>query len=115
MTETDPPESPASDEPEDVRERIRKESGMISWSELARHFARGVVLTVDVSLDLVDVAICLSTDDKGTLQQWLNDCSVSRANDDHARDWVAREPDFLCVVTAPWVLVQERPGNNVIH
>lgn len=107
-----PPEIQESD---DIRTHLIQESGLISWSELVRHFARGVVLKIDVSLDLIDAAVCLSTDDKHTLQQWLDDNSVSRASDDDARDWTEREPDFLCIVAAPWVLVQERPAPSELH
>ena len=86
---------------------LELESGTIPWSELARHFARGVVLRLDGTVDLVDVAATLARDDVAALKARLDDGSVRRASDDDARDWVAREPEFRCVVVAPWVLVQE--------
>lgn len=90
-----------------LEEQINKETGIVSWSDLVRHFARGVVIHVDAPLDLIDVAACLASDDTETLQVWLDSSAVRRASDDDARDWTAREPEFWCVVTAPWVLVQE--------
>ena len=95
------------DNAEELEDKINQETGLISWSDLVRHFARGVVITVEPALDLIDVAACLSNDDTATLQVWLDSGTVNRASDDNARDWAAREPDFWCVVTAPWVLVQE--------
>jgi len=92
----------------ELEDNINQETGLISWSDLARHFARGVVITVAPSVDLIDVAACLSIDDTATLQAWLDSGTVNRASDDNARDWVTREPEFWCVVTAPWVLVQEK-------
>ena len=92
----------------DAPERaLELESGTIPWSELARHFARGVVLRLDGTADLVEVAAGLARDDVAMLEARLEDGSVRRASDDDARDWVAREPEFRCVVVAPWVLVQE--------
>ena len=91
----------------DVAETLELESGTIRWGELVRHFARGVVLRLDGTLDLVEVAASLASDDVGALKARLDDGSVRRASDDDARDWVAREPEFRCVVVAPWVLVQE--------
>lgn len=98
--------APADPEP-GLDERLQLEAGTIRWSELVRHFARGVVLRLDGTTDLVEVAGALVRDDAATLETWLADGSVRRASDDDARDWVAREPEFRCVVAAPWVLVQE--------
>lgn len=92
-------------------DRINQETGIIAWSDLVRHFARGVVIRVSTSVDLVVAAQCMAADDTTTLQDWLDDNHVRRANDDDARDWTAREPEFRCVVVAPWVLVQERQGS----
>lgn len=102
-----------SGEPEDAvndpadKFSLEEQSGIITWHELARHFARGVVLTVSGSLDLLVVAQHVADDDSSQVERWLNDAQLARASDDHARDWVAREPSFRCVVVAPWVLVQE--------
>ncbi len=91
-------------------DQINLETGIIPWSDLVKHFARGVVIHVSTSVDLVVAAQCLAADDAQTLKSWLDDNHVRRADDDDARDWTAREPEFWCVVVAPWVLVQERVG-----
>lgn len=97
-----------NDNGDNNRDALNLETGVISWSELVRHFARGVVINVSVQLDLVEAAACLARDDTDQLQRWLDSDVVRRASDDDARDWTDREPDFWCVVTAPWVLVQEK-------
>lgn len=89
-------------------DRLNEETGVIAWSELVRHFARGVVIHVSVQVDLIDAAVCLIEDDVTLLQAWADEGKVRRASDDDARDWTSREPDFWCVVSAPWVLVQEK-------
>ena len=91
-----------------LTERLNQQTGVIAWSELVRHFARGVVIHVATPIDLIEAAVCLVEDDVQRLQKWTEDGSVRRASDDDARDWTAREPEFWCVVTAPWVLVQEK-------
>ncbi len=96
------------DKTQELDDRLNQETALISWTELVRHFARGVVLNISDSLDLIDVAACLARDDKATLQAWLSAGELRRASDDDARSWTAREPEFWCVVTAPWVLVQEK-------
>lgn len=97
----------------DLTRRLNSETAVISWADLVRHFARGVVIHVSVELDLVETAACLARDDTEQVQAWLGSGAMRRASDDDARDWTAREPDFWCVVTAPWVLVQEKqPGSD---
>ncbi len=88
--------------------QINGETAIVSWQELVRHFARGVVVKVSKEVDLIEAAACLAEDNTTQLQVWLEREHVTRATDDDARDWTAREPDFWCVVTAPWVLVQEK-------
>jgi len=91
-----------------LRSRLNAETGVLTWQELTPHFARGVVLRVSAEVDLVDVAEKVIRDDKSALEAWIASDDVRRASDDDARDWVKREPEFWCVVSAPWVLVQER-------
>lgn len=95
---------------ESPRERLARESGTLPWSELVRHFARGVLVVARPQVDFLDVAECLVANDTHRLQSWLDAGSVARASDDDARDWTSREPAFRCVVVAPWVLVQEHGG-----
>ncbi|MFK7856939.1 MAG: DUF2288 domain-containing protein [Granulosicoccus sp.] len=97
----------ADDQQINIEQKLNSETAIIAWSELVRHFARGVVINVGAQLDLLDVAECLARDDTGQLQVWLDTGRLERATDDNARDWTNREPEFWCVVTAPWVLVQE--------
>jgi len=98
-----------------TEQRLNLETAVIAWSELVRHFARGVVINVGEGTDLIEVADCLARDDTAQLEDWLSQGAVSRASDDNARDWTSREPEFWCVVTAPWVLVQEKTGDYTVH
>ena len=98
-----------------VDEKLNLETGVIAWSELVRYFARGVVIKVVEGRDLVEVGTVLATDNTNQLEQWLADKTVARASDDDARDWAAREPDFWCLVAAPWVLIQEYSKETTVH
>jgi len=95
-------------ETDDPRERLEREAGVLPWSELVRHFARGVVVSVRADVDLIDAALRFVEDDAARVAEWLESGRVARASDDDARDWTERQPEFRCVVAAPWVLVQER-------
>lgn len=99
----------------DLEQTLNQETGVISWAELIRHFARGVVIKVDPDIDLIDVAQKIASDNMTELKIMLNEGTVARASDDDAKDWTQRNPDFWCVVTAPWVLVQEKSTPDQIH
>jgi len=103
-----PSEGDDTEDDVDLRTRLNQETAVVPWSELVRHFARGVVIAVSVDVDLIEAAVCVIEDDTTVMSQWIEQSQVTRATDDHARDWTQREPEFWCVVTHPWVLVQEK-------
>ena len=93
---------------QELRQKINLETGSLSWPELQRHFARGVVVVVGVGLDLIEVAAALAEDDKPRMQAWLEQGVVWRALDDDAQRWQQVNTDFWAAVVAPWVVVQEK-------
>jgi len=93
-----------------LRQQLNSETGKITWQELQRHFARGVVIKVAANLDLVTVAEKFVNDDKPAIEVWLNDGSVARCSDQDAKTWSESNTMFWAIVTAPWVLVQELHG-----
>ena len=94
--------------PSDIlRTKLNLETAQLPWSELERHFARGDVIKVAVGGDLVDAALHIAENDAATVQEWLADGRIARAELADAEDWHARQPMFWAVVVAPWVLVQE--------
>jgi hypothetical protein len=86
-----------------LRAKLNLETAQLGWSELERHFARGVVIKV-AGLDLVDAA---RAEKYGNREAWLAEGRIARAELADAEDWHARQPMFWAVVVAPWVLVQE--------
>ncbi len=96
----------------DLRTQLNAETAKLVWPELERHFARGSVIRVDPSLDLIDVAVSVSEDDKEKVELWMNTDLVGHPSLEDAKDWVERQPDFWTVVVAPWVLIQEVSGES---
>ena len=91
----------------DVRDLLNAQTGRISWKELQRHFAAGMVLVVAADLDLIDVAARIVEDNRVQVEQWMAGGRLTRAETSHARAWEEAQPEFWAVVAAPWVLVQE--------
>lgn len=90
-----------------LRVKLNAETGRLVWRELERHFARGVVILVAPGLDLVEVALQISRDNKDQVAAWLQAGQVRRADSEDARSWHQDRSRFWAVVVAPWVLVQE--------
>ena len=94
--------------PSDIlRAKLNLETAQLAWPELERHFARGDVIKVAVGVDLVDAALHVAENNTATVQEWLADGHIARAELADAEDWHARQPMFWAVVVAPWVLIQE--------
>jgi hypothetical protein len=96
-----------SEADEILRAKLNAETGKLTWSELERHFARGVVIKVAGDLDLVEVALAMSHDDKSVVESWLTQGRIARAATEDAIAWHAQQSQFWAVVAAPWVLIQE--------
>jgi len=91
---------------EELRQTLNIESGKCGWPEIQVQFARGMVVVIDPSLDLIDVSEKFVKDDKNSIEQWMNDNKICRATDADAKTWVNSDPTFWAVVVPPWVLVQ---------
>jgi len=90
-----------------LRAKLNLETGQLAWTDLERHFARGSVIKVAPGTDLVDIALHVAENNAITVQDWLTEGRIARAELADAEDWHARQPMFWAVVVAPWVLVQE--------
>lgn len=85
----------------------------IAWKDLEPHFARGELLEVDASLDLVEVAQALIDDNSAAVKGWMQQNLLTSLADARAADWHQRDPETLwAVVIRPWVLVQERAAGS---
>jgi len=92
-----------------LKAKLNLDTSLISWHELQRHFAAGSVISVRTNLDLVEVALCISTDDSEKVGKWLSSGMIGKVSDEEARMWLDSEAELWAVVVKPWVLVQE-PG-----
>lgn len=91
----------------DTKDLLNAQTGKITWKELARHFARGVVICVEPGQDLVQIADCLVRDQANQISRLYEEGALHRAMDEDAIRWEKDTSEFWAVVVAPWLLVQE--------
>jgi len=90
------------------RININLETAQIAWRELQRYFASGSAIFVSESLDLVEVAVQISKDNREQVAQWMNAGQIARVSDAQALEWYETDAIVWAVVVRPYVLVQ--PG-----
>ncbi|OCX93790.1 MAG: DUF2288 domain-containing protein [Gammaproteobacteria bacterium HGW-Gammaproteobacteria-9] len=95
--------------------KLLGETAAITWQELQPFFARGALLQVAGDADLVAVAQAVAEDDQAKVAAWLNAGQLAKMQAEQAQDWQQRDPALWAVVVAPWVLVQEREQQPVVH
>lgn len=90
-----------------LKQKLHSETALMPWRDLQRFFAKGVVIVVDSSLDLVATALMFAEDRATDLAPHTESGAVAAPTNDQARDWYLNDVDVWSVVVAPYVLVQE--------
>ena len=100
----------------ELRLKVNRETARLPWTELIKHFAAGNVVWVANSLDLVDVAVRISHDDKANITQWMNAGLLAKVSDQQAQDWLDANAQLWAAVVSPFILVQqEKASANQVH
>jgi hypothetical protein len=89
-----------------LRAELNAETAQMAWKELLRFFAAGTVIFIGKELDLVDVALHMSRDDKDVIAQWLEQGGIAKVTDQQAKAWLEADLMLWTVVVRPWILVQ---------
>lgn len=97
----------------ELHDKINRETGRIHWHELERHFAQGNVIYVSEELDLIDVAMRISHDDKDSITRWMTEGKVAKVSDLQAQTWSAGDLPLWAAVVHPFILVQ--PEKKQLH
>jgi hypothetical protein len=97
----------------ELRAKINLETARLPWAELERHFAQGTVVYVSEELDLIDVAVRISHDDKTSIAAWMAEGKVGKVSDMQAQTWAQSDALLWTSVVNPFILVQ--PDKKEIH
>ncbi|WP_432377501.1 DUF2288 domain-containing protein [Duganella sp. P38] len=96
----------------ELRDKVNRETARLPWTELLKHFAQGNVVWVASSLDLVDVAVRISHDDKANISQWMASGLIAKVSDAQAQAWLETNAELWASVVSPFILVQEQKALN---
>lgn len=88
--------------------QILGETAQISWQELEKFFAQGVLFSVDPALDLVAVAESIADDNKKQVSALMQQKKLYRLTDEEALNYQSNNQTLWAIVLSPWILVQNR-------
>ncbi|HEX8592870.1 MAG TPA: DUF2288 domain-containing protein [Pseudomonas sp.] len=97
-----------TEEPSTLYAKLLGETASITWKELQPFFAKGALLWVEPSLDLIEVAQAVAENDAAKVSAWLSTGNVAKVAEPRALELFERDPTLWAVVVAPWVLIQDR-------
>lgn len=95
------------DKDTELHHKINSETARLPWAELQRHFAQGTVIFVSPALDLIDVAVRISHDDKASIASWLAAGSIGKVSDEQAQAWSESGSALWTSIVHPFILVQQ--------
>ncbi|WP_256576541.1 DUF2288 domain-containing protein [Pseudomonas sp. Irchel 3E20] len=99
---------PMIEEPSTLYAKLLGETAPITWKELEPFFAKGALLWVDGSLDLIEAAQAMAQNEADKVAAWLATETLGKVSASRALDLVTRDPQLWAVVVSPWIMVQER-------
>ncbi|WP_337959412.1 DUF2288 domain-containing protein [Pseudomonas asplenii] len=96
------------EEPSTLYAKLLGETASIRWEELQPFFARGALLWVEPSLDLIAAAQAMAENQAQKVADWLATGALAKVSETRAQDLLERDPSLWAVVVSPWVMIQER-------
>lgn len=96
------------DQQNDLEQKILSETAKVDWSSLETFYAKGSVIWISSTLDLIDVAMKFAEDDTASIQSLLLSGDIEKMTPARASQWHDQRPELWATVIAPWVLVQNR-------
>nr|WP_273819543.1 DUF2288 domain-containing protein [Pseudomonas asplenii] len=100
--------TPMIEEPSTLYAKLLGETASIRWEELQPFFARGALLWVEPSLDLIAAAQAMAENQAQKVADWLATGALAKVSETRAQDLLERDPSLWAVVVSPWVMIQER-------
>jgi hypothetical protein len=89
-----------------LREKLRGEIMSARWPDLVYQFARGGLLLIAPTADLLEVALAVARDDRAHVEALLAQRTLWRASEEDARRHQHESTRFQFVIVQPWVIAQ---------
>ena len=90
----------------DLRKTLTEslDEAQLDW--LTPHIEKDVVIWVDRSLELVDVAFAIAQDDSSRVLRWIEEQFLVKPTPKMRADWDARQR-FQALIVEPYILIRD--------
>ena len=89
-----------------TNEKLNLETAIISWKELELFFAKGKLLIIERSMDLVKVATIIASNDTKAVSELIEKHDVAFATTDWVKKHCNPTTELWAVVVSPYVIAQ---------
>lgn len=91
-----------------LKEELHAQKQFASWDMLRVNHEQNALILVDQSLDLIDVAFCVATDDAKSMKKWLDEILITRATKEQIAKWEIKPLQDIgeFIIIQPYVLLQ---------
>ncbi|WGV21530.1 DUF2288 domain-containing protein [Pseudomonas putida] len=86
--------------------KLLGETAIIEWKALERFWAKGDLIWVDPSLDLIAVAEAMAENRSEIFAKWRSDGTVGPVTAEQAQELQSRDPEIWAVVVSPFIVIQ---------
>ena len=90
--------------------KLLGETAIIEWKALERFWAKGDLIWVEPSLDLIEVASAMAENRSETFDKWRNDGTVVPVTAEQALDLSSTDAAIWAVVVSPFIVIQKKPA-----
>jgi len=97
---------PMTDQTSTLYAKLLGETAIIEWKALERFWAKGDLIWVDPSLDLIAVAEAMAENRSEIFAKWRSDGTVGPVSAEQALDLQSRDPEIWAVVVSPFIVIQ---------
>ncbi|ROL78400.1 DUF2288 domain-containing protein [Pseudomonas vranovensis] len=97
-----------TDQPSTLYAKLLGETAIIEWKALERFWAKGDLIWVEPTLDLIEVAQAMAENRSETFAKWRNAGTVGAVTAEQALDLQSRDPEIWAVVVSPFIVIQEK-------
>ena len=97
-----------TDQPSTLYAKLLGETAIIEWKALERFWAKGDLIWVEPTLDLIDVAQAMAENRSESVAAWRNAGTVGAVTAERALDLQSRDPEIWAVVVSPFIVIQEK-------
>jgi hypothetical protein len=92
---------------EPIKNQLLEELAEVEWSDLIPHAQRDAIILVSDSLNLIEVAEAIASDNVQLVQNWIATKLIEKPNQEQLSNWNSLPTSlFNTLIVQPFVLIQ---------